>query len=131
MKKKDISKKQLKEFGIFMGFGLPVFFGFIIPLLWGHELRFWTIWVGLVFLLAAFFRPNNLFVIYRLWMRIGEFLGWINSRIILGLIFILVLQPIALVMRILGYDPLDIRKNKVSTYKKAILNKKIDLKRIF
>ncbi len=39
-------------------------------------------------------------------MTLGKYLGWINIHIILGLVFIIVLQPIAIVMRILGYAPL-------------------------
>jgi hypothetical protein len=39
-------------------------------------------------------------------MALGHGLGWINSRVILSLVYLLVLQPIALVMRLCGHDPL-------------------------
>ena len=64
-------------------------------------------------------------------MKIGEILGWINSRIILGLVFVFVLQPIAILMRIFGYDPLRINKNGLTTYKEKRKNNKIDINRIF
>jgi Saxitoxin biosynthesis operon protein SxtJ len=44
------------------------------------------------------------------WMKLGEFLGAINSRIILGLVFFLFLTPIALMARLSGRDRLKIRK---------------------
>ena len=44
------------------------------------------------------------------WMKLGEFLGAINSRIILGIIYFLFLTPIALFARIIGRDKLSIRK---------------------
>ena len=34
----------------------------------------------------------------------GHGLGWINSHLILGLIYLVVLQPIAIAMRLLGHD---------------------------
>ena len=64
-------------------------------------------------------------------MKLGYLLGWINSRVILGLIFILVLQPIALIMKCLGYSPLRkkiLNQNSFKEYRKDI---KIDFKKIF
>ena len=100
------NKKQLKDFGIVFGVGFPLFFGFLMPILFHHELKLWTIWLGLVFILVANLKPKLLYYPYTLWMKIGLVLGWINSRIILASIFIFVLQPIALIMKITGYDPL-------------------------
>lgn len=39
---------------------------------------------------------------YRLWIRFGDALGWVNSRIILGALFYLVIAPIGLILRLLG-----------------------------
>ena len=51
-------------------------------------------------------------------MDLGKALGWINSRIILGLVFIIVLQPIAFIMKSFGYDPLKLKKAPVSLIEK-------------
>ena len=64
-------------------------------------------------------------------MSIGLALGWVNSRLILGLVFLFVLQPIALIMRIMGYDPLKIKKNKKSSYREVKTNHEINLNKIF
>ena len=64
-------------------------------------------------------------------MALGKFLGWINSHIILGLVFLIVLQPISIIMRSFGYDPLKkINKNLIS-YKENRDSSIINLKRIF
>ena len=67
-------------------------------------------------------------------MKLGFVLGWVNSRIILGIIFIFVLLPIALIMKLSGYDPLNKNKNK-NFYEKSFRENrkqnKIDLRRIF
>ena len=66
-------------------------------------------------------------------MYLGNILGLINSRLILGIIFFIVLVPISIVMRIFGYDPL--KKKKITTNKNSFkeykLGYKIDLTRIF
>ena len=64
-------------------------------------------------------------------MLLGFVLGWINSHIILGLGFIFVLQPIAYIMRLTGYDPLKTKRKVEKTYREVRKDKNIDLKRIF
>ena len=64
-------------------------------------------------------------------MVLGHSLGWINSRIVLGLIFLVVLQPIALIMKVVGYDPLREKKTKKDSYREKRSDQKIDLTRIF
>jgi len=64
-------------------------------------------------------------------MEIGHILGWINSHIILGLVFIFVLQPIAYIMRLTGYDPLRTKQQGEKTYRENRKDYNIDLNRIF
>ena len=64
-------------------------------------------------------------------MFIGNTLGWFNSKLILGLVFFLVLQPIALIMKFFRYDPLKIRKSKLSSYKEKKKDSKSDLTKIY
>ena len=129
--KKVITKKQLREFGIIVGLFFPLIIGWLIPFLSGHLFRFWTIFVALPFLIIGVAKPQLLLYPYKLWMKLGYFLGWINSRIILGLIFFIVLLPIAIFMRIFGYDPLKKKKFKKSSYRESNKNHKVDLTRIF
>lgn len=51
--------------------------------------------------------PSLLRPVYRGWMRFGEVLGWINTRIILTLVFFLVVTPIGLLMRLFGRSPME------------------------
>ena len=129
--KESISKKQLREFGFLIGFGFPILIGLIIPAFGGHAFRTWTLYVGLPSFILGILKPSLLFYPYKGWMILGLALGWINSRIILGLIFLLVLQPIALIMKLLGYDPLRKKWNKEISYREIKENEKVDLTRIF
>ena len=129
--KEIISKKQLREFGLLIGFGFPILIGWLLPLLFGHEFRTWTLWVGITGLLLGLVVPRLLYYPYKCWMTLGHALGWFNSHIILGLIFIIVLQPIAYLMRLTGYDPLRKKRNGEVTYREIRQQHKTDLNRIF
>ena len=60
---------------------------------------------GVLSLLAAI-APRTLHPVYRGWMRLGEALGWLNTRILLTLVFFLVVTPIGLLMRLFGRSPI-------------------------
>ena len=64
-------------------------------------------------------------------MKLGHALGWVNGHIILGAVFVIVLQPIAAVMRLTGYDPLRRRLTSASSYRELITRKPTDLTRPF
>ena len=126
-----ISQKKLREFGFLIGFGIPIFIGLFLPAISGHSFKVWTLWIGCPSLILGIASPRLLFYPYKVWMSIGLALGWVNSRLILGLVFLFVLQPIALIMRIIGYDPLKIKKNKKSSYREVKTNHEINLNKIF
>ena len=129
--KETISKKQLIEFGIVIGYGFPILIGWLFPLFIGHGFRLWTLWVGIPALILGLIAPRLLFYPYKSWIALGHALGWVNSRVIIGLVFIFVLQPIAFVMFFFGYDPLKIRRKRTNTYRENRQNHQIDLNRIF
>ena len=129
--KEIISKKQLREFGLLIGFGFPILIGWLLPSLFGHQFKTWTLWIGVPGLLIGLTAPRLLYYPYKCWMVIGHFLGWINSHIILGLVFIFVLQPIAYIMRLTGYDPLRNKRKGEKTYRENRKDHNIHLNRIF
>ena len=129
--KETVSKKQLREFGMLIGFGFPFLIGWLLPSIFGHEFRTWTLWVGFPGLILGLIAPRLLNYPYKAWMALGHALGWVNSHIILGLVFILVLQPIAYIMRLTGYDPLNKQRKGEKTYREPRQDHKTDLTRIF
>ena len=129
--KQTIFKKQLREFGLLIGFGFPILIGWLLPSFLGHAFRAWTLWVGFSGLILGLIAPQLLYYPYKSWMALGHALGWVNSHIILGLVFIVVLQPIAYVMRLTGYDPLRRRRKGKKTYRENRKDHQIDLTRIF
>jgi len=76
------------------------------PLISGGELRQWSAIVAGVLLIVSFVRPVWLAPANRFWMRFGLLLHKITNPIIMGLVFYLAVTPTALIMRLLGKDPL-------------------------
>lgn len=79
------------------------------PVLFGGAPRWWSLAVAAVFALIAFLAPALLGPLNRLWTRFGLLLHRIVSPLVLGIMFFLVVTPIALLMRALGKDPLRLR----------------------
>ena len=129
--KEIISNKRLREFGLLIGFGFPLLIGWLIPVLSGHGFRVWTLWVSFIGLLFGMTSPRLLYYPYKFWMKLGLTLGWVNSRIILSLVYMIVLLPLAFVMRLIGYDPLRTKQNEEKTYRENQKDHQTDLNRIF
>ena len=127
------TKKELREFGFLIGLIFPILIGWILPFLMGHDFRKWTLVISIPFLILGIFKPKLLLYPYRAWMKLGLSLGWINSHIILGIVYILVLIPIAFFMKIFGYDPLRSKQLKLNKNSYREVNRKtsINLNRIF
>ena len=114
-----------------MSFTFPFLIGWLLPLIGGHSFRTWTLFISIPSVILAIAKPSLLLYPYKAWMKLGHILGWLNSRIILGLVFLIVLQPIALIMKIFGHDPLKTKKLVQKSYRENKTNQKINLKKIF
>jgi len=102
----QIDTKQLRQFGFLMGGMLIVFFAFLIPWIWGLAYPIWPWLAAAGFGSIAFIRPSALRPIYIAWMKVGAILGWINTRLLLGIVFFLIFVPVGLIMRIFR-DPMN------------------------
>lgn len=101
-----LDKKGLREFGLLTGIIIALLFGLILPLLWGHNLPLVPWILSIVLGSLALLIPKALSPIYQVWMRIAQVLAWVNSRVILGIIFFVLVTPMALIMKLLKRDPL-------------------------
>ena len=128
---KDFSNKKLREFGIFFSIFFTFFLGFLFPFIGGHPFKVWPIFLSTPFLIIGILKPQLLLYPFKFWMRLGFFLGKINSNIILGLVYLVVLIPISFIMGLTGYDPLRKKKNLNNSFRENKKGHKTDLKRIF
>ena len=125
------SKKILREFGIIVGLILPIIFGFLLPFIFNHDFRIWTLFVGSTLLITGIIKPNLLYFPNLIRMKIGLIHGRINNFLTFSLIFIFLLNPIAIILKIIRYDPLNKKQTSQNSYKEIRDIKNIDFKRIF
>ena len=66
--------------------------------------------VGAALALLGALYPKSLIVPNRLWMGMAEAMGFVMTRVILGVVFFLFVTPIGIARRLFGGDPLSRRK---------------------
>ncbi len=113
----NITSKELREFGLITSGLFIFFFGFLIPWIWNLQWPIWPWMIAFILSSLALVVPGALKPIYVVWIRFAEILGWVNTRIILTLIFFFIFLPFGLVMRIFN-DPMSRRLDKkLKTYR--------------
>ena len=130
----DTTKKiELRNFGLITGAFMVVIFGLILPWLFDYSYVVWPWIVAAILWFLALILPLALHSIHRGWMRIGAVLGWINTRIILGILFYSIVLPIGIIMRLTGKDPMmrKFSEDKISYRIEHIENNESNMERIF
>ena len=100
----ELDAKGLRNFGLTTGFIFAVLFGLILP--WLFE-RSFPGWPWLLFAVLAFWAliaPSTLRLVYLAWMRLGLLIGKITTPLVLGIVFFIMITPIGLARRMLGWD---------------------------
>ena len=82
------------------------------PLFDHLAVRWWAIAVAVAFLVLGLFAPRTLALPNKLWMKFGKLLHHIVSPVIMSLLFILAVVPTAIVLRLMGRDPLRLKFDK-------------------
>ena len=59
MKSSSPSKKQLRKFGLLVGFLFPFLIGWLLPTIFDHEIRLWTIYLGLTLIAMRYAKSNS------------------------------------------------------------------------
>ena len=104
-----------RKFGLFLSaiFLLISFYLFEQPYSFSFKL-----FASLFLLLVTFtvFFPKALLPLKHLWFFIGFWLGRFINPLVLGLIYFLIITPLALFLRIKGRDELSLNKNNKFSY---------------
>ncbi len=99
------SRSELRNFGLLLGAIFALLFG-VLPFVRGHHPPLWPFALCAAAWFFALLLPSALGPVHAGWTRLGLALGWVNTRIVLSLIFFLLIVPVGLVMRLLGRDKL-------------------------
>jgi hypothetical protein len=111
------STKDLRNFGFTFG-GVATVFGLF--LWWRGRIpvaqSFFA--AGVVFFAVGALAPGLLRPFFGPWMKFADVLGYFNTRLLLGLFFLLGMTPTGLLMRLSGKDPMnrDFKRKGTSSY---------------
>jgi hypothetical protein len=105
IKADDPDAGELRNFGLLLGAIIAGLFGGW-PLLCHHAAPLWPWLVAGTLWLVALLAPMALRYVHRGWTRLGLVLGWINTRVILTVIYAISFVPLGVTMRLLGRDPM-------------------------
>lgn len=111
------TQKDLRQFGLIVG-GVFSVIGLWPVVFRGESPRLWAMVLGGLLVVLGTVAPQSLTQVHRVWMKIGHVLGSINTKIILGIIYYLLITPMGIVMRLMGKDPMHraVREN-LDTYR--------------
>ena len=97
------TRKELRQFGLLVGAVFTVIG--LWPLVFrGESLRLWAIGFGGLLIACGGVYPSVLTPVHKGWMWVGHILGWINTRILLSVVFYALVTPIGFVRRLMGKD---------------------------
>ena len=114
----DLDKQGYRKFGIVTGAILVVLFGLIIPYLFSLNYPKWPWIISAVLVAWALLAPMTMKHLYRTWMRFGLVMNWINTRLILGILFYGMFMPMGLLFKLIGKDPMHRKLDKsISSYR--------------
>jgi hypothetical protein len=95
---------ELRNFGLLCGSLIGLLFGAVLPWIWDYAYPVWPWVIGAILALWGLAAPTSLAPVYRGWMKFGTAIGWVNTRLILGAVFYVLITPMGLVMRLFGRD---------------------------
>ena len=110
-------RKQLRQFGLMVG-GVLVLIGLWKLYQGKHKMVRLILWsVGGLLIITGSIVPTLLTPVYWIWMKLAHLLGWVNTRLLLGIIFFVIITPMAIVMKVFGRDALNRKIDKnVNSY---------------
>lgn len=111
----DREPPSIKSFGLTFAFVFALI-AFSPLVLRAEHLRYWALGLGLAFAASAYLAPGLLKPLNVLWFKLGMLLHRIVNPIVLGTMFLVLITPIALVLRLLGKKliPLTFELDKAS-----------------
>ena len=113
-------KNQKIKIGSNKSFGIVFSIVFLViafwPMLNGNEINYWSLAISIVFLILGLINSKILTPLNKIWFKFGILLGNVVGPIVMGIIFFLIVTPTSIIMKILGKDVLNLKKNNNNSY---------------
>jgi hypothetical protein len=102
----ELDRKGLREFGVMTGAVVVAIFGLFFPWMLGLDWPLWPWVIAAPLWLLALVHPSWLRWTYRTWMRFGLLANRVTTPLLLGILFFVIISPMAIVRRLRGKDPM-------------------------
>ena len=113
-------KNQKIKIGSNKSFGIVFSIVFLViafwPMLNGNEINYWSLAISITFLILGLTNSKILTPLNKIWFKFGILLGNVIAPIVMGIIFFLIVTPISIIMKLLGKDLLNLKKNNNNSY---------------
>ena len=103
--------RELRSFGKVIALGFPIVAALLGASVWlrCHAWPAWSLWLGEAGLaagVACMLIPRVGRPLYLAWMAVGCCIGLVVANAVLAAIYLLIVTPIGLALRLAGHDPL-------------------------
>ena len=103
-----------RNFGVV--FAIFFFIVSMFPLFKDEDIRIWAVIVAIILLILGLLNSSVLSPLNKIWFKFGILLGSFISPIIMGIVFFAIVTPTSLIMRVLGKNLLNLKKDNKKTY---------------
>ena len=109
----EVKRGSDRSFGL--TFGAVFMIIALLPLRHHLPVRWWAVALAVAFAFAAIMAPSLLGPLNRLWARFGDLLHKVTTPLVMGLLFFGALTPVASILRLMGKDPLLLKRDSKRT----------------
>ena len=110
--------KEIRSFGLIFSLLVVLIFAGLMPWLFNQSIFLWPFVVSTVTALLALLAPSTLRPLHSLFIKLGTLLGFINTRILLFIIFFGLFLPVSIIMWLVRRDILGRKPSTVDSYRK-------------
>ena len=110
--------KEIRSFGFVLSLLVVLIFAGLMPWLFNQSIFVWPFVVSTATALLALLAPSALRPLHSLFIKLGTFLGFINTRILLFIIFFCLFLPASIIMWLVRRDILGRKPSTVDSYRK-------------
>jgi len=110
MPKQQITNKKLRSSGIIFSVFLSIVF-IVLPLIHSKQVAIIPLVIIFYLTILSFYQPSKLRKPYLIWMKFGDYLGKINTNLLLSIFFFIAITPASFIRNL---KKLIFKKNKSS-----------------
>ena len=110
--------KEIRSFGLIFSLLVVLIFAGLMPWLFNQSMSVWPFVVSTLTALLALLAPSALRPHHSLFIKLGTLLGFINTRILLFIVFFSLFLPVSIIMWLLRRDLLGRKPSTDDSYRK-------------